>query len=93
MNDLSIVKASYLSEYKIELEFSDGKSQTVDFGPFLNSSRHSEIKRYLDLETFKGFQIVDGDLDWNDFDLTFPIWDLYTNKILKSASDERQEAS
>lgn len=93
MNDLSIVKASYLSDYKIELEFNDGKSQVVDFAPFLNSSRHSGIRKYLDLKAFKEFKIVDGDLDWNDFDLTFPIWDLYTNKILKSASDEGQEAS
>lgn len=93
MNDLSIVKASYISEYKIELEFSDGKTQVVDFAPFLKSSRHPGIRIYLDLDAFKGFQVVDGDLDWNDFDLTFPIWDLYTNKILKSASGEEQEAS
>lgn len=93
MNSLSIVKANYFSDYKIELEFSDGKSQIVDFAPFLKSSRHSEIRKYLDLETFKKFQIVDGDLDWNDFDLTFPIWDLYQNKLVKNTDSEDQEAS
>jgi len=39
------------------------------------------------------FQVVEGDLDWNDFDLTFPIWDLYQNQLMKRASKGDQEAS
>ena len=67
--------------------------QVVDFGPFLKNSKHPEIKKYLELEKFKGFQIVDGDLDWDDFELTFPIWDLYTDNIFKNSKDRGLEAS
>ena len=93
MSDIKLVEASYVEDYKIELKFNDGKTQVVDFAPFLEASKHPEIRKYLDKENFRQFQIVDGDLDWNDFDLTFPIWDLYTNKIMKSSSSEEQEAS
>ena len=93
MSDLSIQMAKYVSAYKIELEFSDGKVQIVDFAPFLNSSKHTEIKKYLDLELFQKFSLVNGDLDWNDFDLTFLIWDLYHNKLIKSLNSTDQQAS
>jgi hypothetical protein len=93
MNDISIISASYINEYKIEIEFNDGKKQIIDFENFLKVSKHPEVKKYLDLENFKKFQIVDGDLDWNDFDLTFPIWDLYTNNILRLSTHKGQEAS
>ncbi len=89
---VTIKKAIYKSDYKIEIEFSDGKVHVVDFGPFLKSAKHPEIQKYLELEEFKQFQVVDGDLDWKDFDLTFPIWDLYTGKISKDG-EEDQEAS
>jgi hypothetical protein len=87
------MNAKYTRDYKIELEFNDGKVQIVDFGPFLNLSGHSEVRKYLVLDEFKKFQIIDGDLDWNDFDLTFPIWDLYMNRLTKSVNSEEQEAS
>lgn len=93
MENLSITQASYINDYKIELTFNDGKIQVVDFGPFLKNSKHPEIKKYLELEKFKGFQIVDGDLDWDDFELTFPIWDLYTDNIFKNSKDRGLEAS
>lgn len=93
MSDIRINRADYINEYKLELEFNDGKIQVVDFAPFLNSSKHPEIREYLDVEKFKQFSIVDGDLDWGDFDLTFPIWDLYNNKILKSWNEELSSKS
>ena len=39
------------------------------------------IKKYLDETLFKQFKIVDGNLNWNDYDLIFPIYDLYQGKI------------
>jgi len=81
---LSIIEAIYVDDYRLELNFNDGKSVIVDFGPFLKSSSQPEIRKYLDRQSFRSFQIVEGDLDWNDFDLTFPISDLYENSILKN---------
>ena len=39
------------------------------------------IKKYLNPDEFKKFTIEYGDLTWNDYDLCFPIADLYEGKI------------
>ena len=89
----SILEAKYKNKYSIEIIFDDGKSKTVDFYPFLKSSSHLEIKKYLDLELFKNFKVVNGDLIWGDFDLTFPIDQLYKGHIKLGNSSSSQEAS
>jgi len=53
----------------------------VDFEPFLRSSQHPDISKYLDLKRFRSFQCKNGELMWGDFDLIFPIADLYRNSI------------
>jgi len=35
----------------------------------------------LDERKFKEFQIIDGNLNWNDYDLIFPIYDLYQGRV------------
>lgn len=84
MNFIAIDKAVYINDYQIELHFNDGKIQKVDFEKFLKGSSHPEINKYLDLNLFKSFEISEGDLIWNDYDLVFPIVDLYENRIDKS---------
>lgn len=76
-----ITTAQYLEGYKIKLIFSDRAEVVVDFAQFLSNSQHPEIRKYLALEEFKKFQVRDGNLDWNDFDLCFPIADLYSGKV------------
>ncbi len=78
---VQIVKAVYFKNYKLQLDFSDGKSQIVDFGPFMMKSGHEDIRKYLALSKFKKFKLVDGELMWGDFDLIFPVIDLYENNI------------
>ena len=78
---LNIEKAKYLSGYKLKLSFNDGVKKVVDFGPFLSNSLNPLINKYLDLEEFKGYELDDGDLEWNDYDLCFPVADLYENNI------------
>jgi hypothetical protein len=53
----------------------------VDFKPFLAHSCHPAIRQYLDESKFKQFEIVDGNLNWNDYELIFPVADLYEGKI------------
>jgi hypothetical protein len=84
---IKIKSAKYIKDYKIELSFNDNKKTTVDFLLFLKSNKHPDILKYLKVSVFKQFKIVNGDLDWNDFDLTFPITDLYENNILKNHQD------
>jgi hypothetical protein len=84
MNDeIKIIDANLVKDYIIKITFNDNTVQMVNFGPFLESSRHPEIRKYLDKKLFKQFKIVNGDLDWNNYDLIFPIADLYENSIVK----------
>ena len=80
-NQLKIDSAKYLSDYVIRIRFSDGKEKLVDFKPFLLKSLHPSIKKYLDENKFSNFSLTDGNLNWNDYDLIFPISDLYNGQI------------
>ncbi len=78
---IDIVEAEYINSYKIHLWFSDGTEQILNFEPFLRNSHHPEIKKYLNQDLFKDFSIIHGRLDWNDYDLCFPMQDLYEGTI------------
>ena len=83
MKLIKIEKAKYLSGHKISFLFSDKTRQEVDFSNFLNRSTHPEIRKYLDISLFKKFRVINGEIDWNDFDMCFPVYDLYKGKIDK----------
>lgn len=76
-----IIKAEYLEAYKVRIIFNDKTEVVVDFESFLSKSQHPRIRQYLDIEMFKTFRLCDGDLDWNEFDLCFPVSDLYSGKV------------
>ncbi|HWX18890.1 MAG TPA: DUF2442 domain-containing protein [Candidatus Binatia bacterium] len=76
-----IERVCYAAAYKLRIWFDNGHEVTVDFGPFLKRSLHPSIRAYLDFERFKNFTVEEGMLHWNDFDLVFPIADLYQGKI------------
>ena len=78
---IEINKADYLENYKIKLEFSDGKIRTIDFANFLKSAKSPMTKKFLDVTEFKNFKIEYGDIVWNDYEMCFPIWDLHEGNI------------
>ncbi len=78
---IEIKTAQYIGDFAIRIFFNDGSNRLVDFKPFLEKSLHPSIRKYLDENRFKDFQIIDGNLNWNDYDLIFPIEDLYIGKI------------
>ncbi len=80
-NQLRIDSAKYLSDYAIRIIFNDGNERLVDFKPFLSKSLHPSITKYLDESKFSSFSLTDGNLNWNDYDLIFPISDLYKGQI------------
>ena len=80
---LEVTEAKYVSGYKLLLTFNDGAVRVVDFGPFLEKARNPDTTDYRDLKKFKQFHLQDGDLMWGDYQMIFPIMDLYRGNILK----------
>ena len=78
---IAIKEARYLGGYKISFLFSDGKERTVDFESFLKKAKNPMSKKYMDKKAFKKFQLQHGDILWNDYEMCFPVWDLYEGKI------------
>ena len=78
---IEIKSANYIGDYAIRVYFNDGFSRLIDFKPFLESSLHPSIRKYLNEDKFQEYQIIDGNLNWNDYDLIFPVADLYEGKF------------
>ncbi len=78
---VKIERAKHLEAHKLKLSFNDGTEQIIDFGPFLSSSLNPLIRKYLSREEFMKYELDDGDLEWNDYDLCFSIADLYENNV------------
>lgn len=85
---INIVAAEQAGDYRIRLAFDDGTAQVVDFKPFLQRSQHPDIRAYLDAPRFAGFRIEHGELVWGDYELCFPVIDLYRNQLDKGVSLE-----
>ncbi len=79
--NIKVISAKYIADFAIKICFTDGTEKQIDFEPFLSKSHHPAIRKYLDAKEFSKFEIVDGNLNWNDYDLIFPVWDLYMGKI------------
>ncbi|MCX7112917.1 MAG: DUF2442 domain-containing protein [Proteobacteria bacterium] len=78
---LDIIEAKSLGDFKIQLVFSNGVNRVIDFEPFLHNAAHLDIRKYLDPKLFEVFTIETGDLVWNDYELCFPLEDLYEGII------------
>ena len=78
---IDVKTAEYVEEYKLHLLFSDGEERIVDFAPFLHEAQNPTVWKYRDLDNFQNFTIAYGDLFWNDYELCFPIADLYEGQV------------
>lgn len=78
---IDVEAAEYVGEYKIIVYFSNNMERVVDFEPFLSRSLNPLISRYRDKNLFKEFRVKYGDLVWGDYDLCFPVVDLYEDRI------------
>jgi len=55
----------------------------VDFKPFVfKPFGHPIYKRYRKPSVFKKFEIIDGNLNWFDYEMIFPVEQLYAGRIL-----------
>jgi hypothetical protein len=79
--DLKVLSAKYVSDYIINVVFSDGSEKQVNFKSFLENAMNPSVRKYLNKKDFMKFDILDGNINWNDYDMIFPVWDLYVGKI------------
>ncbi|MHB0926451.1 MAG: DUF2442 domain-containing protein [Gallionellaceae bacterium] len=86
---INIKAVEQVGDYALHLSFEDGTAQTVDFKPFLSLSRHPDIRAYLEPSRFAAFRIEHGELVWGDYDLCFPIADLYQNRLVPDSTLEK----
>lgn len=82
MRTLAVTGAEHVGEYRLQISFSDGTSQLVDFGLFLTNHPHPQHNKYRRLANFKRFRIERGNLVWGrDWDLIFPIAQLHQGYV------------
>jgi Protein of unknown function (DUF2442) len=78
---INILTADLVGDYRIRITFDDASEQTIDFKRFLSDSVHPDIRAWLDPDRFSRFRVEYGELIWGDYDLCFPMIDLYRNSI------------
>ena len=83
MSELSVKRARHKIGHILEIEFSDGHAENIDFAPFIFSANHPDYEKYKSISEFIKFDIVDGNLNWDDYTMIFPVEDLYRNNIIR----------
>jgi len=83
---INITAVEQVGDYALHLSFDDGTAQMVDFKPFLSLSHHPDIRAYLEPARFAAFRIEHGELVWGNYDLRFPIADLYQNRLMPDSA-------
>lgn len=78
---VAIAEVRSLGGHALHLRFTDGHETDVDFAPFLHASRHPDVRKYLDEGQFAHCTLEHGNLMWGDFDLLFPLADLYKGEV------------
>lgn len=81
--ELAITNVEHLNNYKLLISFNDGQQQLINFEHFLFHHSHPDITKYQDINLFKNYSITDGDLEWSDYELCFPIADIYQNQNIE----------
>ena len=85
---INILTAELVGDYRIRIRFDDASEQTVDFERFLSDAVHPDVRAWLDRDRFSRFRIEYGELVWGDYEMCFPMIDLYRNRIDHKASRE-----
>jgi hypothetical protein len=54
---LNVIKAEYLSEFKIKVLFNDGIEKTIDLKNYINAKKHPFFKPLKQINEFKKFKV------------------------------------
>ena len=83
-SEVSIASVKPIDGHRLSIRFSDGKVVDVDFEPFLRTSQHPDIRKFLNPERFATYRIQWGNLVWGDYELCFPLESLYENTLTET---------
>lgn len=79
---LTVVSAEYLGGLSLKLTFSDGFVRVLDFSEYLSIHPHPQHDIYRNPDKFREYYIENGNVVWGkDWDLIFPIEDLYSGNL------------
>lgn len=78
---IEVVNARYTEGFRLHVFFSDGTSREVDFGLFVKRCRLPDVVKYAKPNAFKRFRVVNGNVMWGDYEMIFPVEQLYQGKI------------
>ncbi len=78
---VNLVTVTSDGDYRLHLCFDDATEQLIDFYPFLARAVQPDIRAYLDPARFAAFRVEYGELVWGDYELCFPMADLYHNRV------------
>lgn len=82
MDAINVTSARHLGEHKLEVTFDNEKKKIIDFSTFLETHSHPQFNKYKKEANFKKFKIENGNIVWGkDWDMIFPVYDLYTGKL------------
>jgi len=79
---INVVAAEIVGDLQLRIRFDVGTEQTVDFRPFLTASPHPDIRAWASPERFSQFRVENGELLCGDYELCFPVMDLYPDRIV-----------
>lgn len=81
-NRLFVVDAKDTGNLCVKLTFNDGHQSVVDIGTFIREHPHPQYNKYLNPSEFSKFQVEQGNVVWGeDWDLIFPVENLYVGKV------------
>lgn len=67
---LTVDRAEYLGEYKLNVTFSDGRAGDVDLRPVLRQDNRRVFRELTELDRFAAFSVEQGAVSWeNGLDL------------------------
>jgi hypothetical protein len=61
-----VIKVELLEDYKVFIEFNDGKSGTIDFKEKLTNDHRQIVRELLDLNIFRTVKVDMGTLCWDN---------------------------
>ena len=87
MEEIKVIKYEPVGDLTLRITFNDNTIQVIDFTSFLDRAANPMITQYQDTDKFfSDITLEHGELIWGDYEMLFPVWDLY-NGIVDFSKD------